>query len=378
MLKQFWLLVLVAVAACSSAPKVSEDFGRCIWVDRWDWRTAADIERIMGDCQAAGFTTVLFQVRGNGTALWRSKLDVWGDQFGFQDPGFDPLQVAVDAAHRRSLQLHAWINVFPGWVGDKDPTDQRQLWRSRRDWFLQDREGRFQSRKAGKYLALNPCRKEVRDYLTALGQELVTQYAIDGLHLDYVRFPDPEGDDVDALGLDSLSLSLFRAATGKVASDTVAVKRWQTQCVTATVAALREVTKAAGRRCLLTASVFADRQKALAAVRQDWPEWCKKGLIDALLPMNYTADDGLFSNRVADAVAHSRGVPVIVGVGIYQHGTADQSVRQLDVAMTQGANGVAVFNYRTMFGKSDKNTPAQQQEFRQRFGAWQVGGERRR
>ncbi len=67
---------------------------RAIWVTRWDYKSPADIARVMDNCKSAGFNTVLFQVRGAGTVFYPSRIEPWAEEFGGRDPGFDPLGVA--------------------------------------------------------------------------------------------------------------------------------------------------------------------------------------------------------------------------------------------------------------------------------------------
>lgn len=326
----------------------------------------------MASCQKAGFSSVVFQVRGNGTVGFRSTLEVWSERFQFKDPGFDPLQTAVAAAHAHGLQLHAWINVMPGWSGDKPPSDARQLLRARPDWFLQTRDGQGQKPKAGKYLTLNPCLPEVRAYLANLSREIVSRYRVDGLHLDHVRFPDPEGDDVDELGTDARSLSLFTGATGRTTAERVALHQWQAQCVTQLVADIGKAVRGIdGRSVLLTAAVFADPEVAMTRVRQDWGTWLRRDLVDAVLPMNYTADDQRFETLVRADVALARGKPVITGIGSYQHKDPEQTVQQLEAALRNGSRGVAVFNYRTLFGPVAKGAPPPD-ELRRRVATWML------
>jgi len=65
---------------------------RAVWVTRWDYETREDVSRIMEDCADAGFDTVLFQVRGNGTAFYDSAIEPWAEELGGKHPGFDPLR----------------------------------------------------------------------------------------------------------------------------------------------------------------------------------------------------------------------------------------------------------------------------------------------
>jgi len=158
---------------------------RAIWVTRWDYKSPRDIAAIMENSRRAGFNTVLFQVRGDGTALYPSKLEPWSPEFDWRDPGFDPPAVACREAHRRGLSLHAWVNVMPGWFGKEAPRHTRQLYNARPEWFWYDASGRRQP--LGWYCSLNPCYPEVRRYLTDVVEEIASRYPVDGLHLDYIR-----------------------------------------------------------------------------------------------------------------------------------------------------------------------------------------------
>jgi uncharacterized lipoprotein YddW (UPF0748 family) len=351
-MRRFACLSGAILAACASAPNPTPGIGAAIWVTRFDYRTAADIERIMDDVRNAGFSAVMFQVRGNGTVAWRSALEIFGEQFGFRDPGFDPLGVAVAAAHARGLELHAWINVMPAWRGATPPADPRQLYHQRPEWFLYDANGAREPLNRN-YVSLNPCLPEVREYVAALCGEAAARYEIDGVHLDYIRFTDADQGNGPVYPLDARTRAAFRADAGaEPESAPEAFSRWKADQVTATVAAIRAALRAT-RPVALTAAVFADREVALRKVHQDWSAWAAQGLVDALLPMNYTEDDPTFDRRVADAVAAS-DVPVIVGIGAHRHHVPAQSLRQIDAAQAAGATGYCLFSYAKLFGQQGR------------------------
>src|SRR5215470_13076760 len=77
---------------------------RAMWVTRFDYRTRDDVLQIVRDCKSAGINTILFQVRGNATAFYRSSYEPWAEQLGGRDPGFDPLATAIEAAHQSGLR----------------------------------------------------------------------------------------------------------------------------------------------------------------------------------------------------------------------------------------------------------------------------------
>ena len=90
---------------------------RGIWVTRYDYKTPDDVVRIMDNCQKAGFNAVLFQVRGNGTVAYESKIEPWAEQFNFKTLDSIRWSWPSRRAHSRDMQLHAWVNVMPAWRG---------------------------------------------------------------------------------------------------------------------------------------------------------------------------------------------------------------------------------------------------------------------
>lgn len=329
---------------------------RAVWVTRWDFKTAEDVRRIMDNCRRAGFNTVLFQVRGNGTAFYRSRIEPWAEELGGRDPGFDPLAVACTEAHRRGMQLHAWANVMPAWRGKNPPNNAKQLYHTHPEWFWRDGQGRRQP--LGWYQSINPCYPEVRRYLVAVMNEIVSGYPIDGLHLDYIRFPNewnasyPRGHRVPDYPRDPRTLSMFREATG--ATPEGAPRRWsawRSEQVTALVRDLRRMVKRTKPKVVLSAAVGADAAEAKRRHFQDSRQWIEEGLLDAVYPMNYAEDDELFSRRLRAWTAAGPKVPVVTGI-MFDQRSPDLVNRQVAESLRRGGH-FAAFAYNSMFERYD-------------------------
>ncbi|MCX7624805.1 MAG: family 10 glycosylhydrolase, partial [Candidatus Sumerlaeaceae bacterium] len=90
---------------------------RVMWVSRFEWPSAneatakANIDNIMQNLAANGFNAVLFQVRGQCDVHYPSPYEPWASTYGWTDPGWDPLAYAIQAAHSRGLEFHAYINT---------------------------------------------------------------------------------------------------------------------------------------------------------------------------------------------------------------------------------------------------------------------------
>ncbi|MCH7591213.1 MAG: family 10 glycosylhydrolase [Planctomycetes bacterium] len=358
------LLVVLAISGCrprtpqTVTPQPSADAIRAIWVTRWDYKSAEDITKIMHNCRAAGFNTVLFQVRGNGTVLYRSRLEPWAGELGGRDPGFDPLTVACNEAHRRGMTLHAWANVMPGWRGDEPPSDRRQLYHAHPDWFWRDAKGRRQP--LGWYNSLNPCYPEVRDYLVAVMREIVEGYPIDGLHLDYIRFPNEwhksygRSRSVPDYPRDPKTLALFAKATGRAPDSAPQLwNQWRTDQVTRLVHDIRAMMQDIKPRAQLSAAVGPVPRDAKHSHFQDSLRWINEGLIDAVYPMNYTDSLAMFSRRLKNWLDARQKVAVVTGIMVDKR-SGDTVVRQLERSR-QFTPHFAAFAYNSLFERFDRN-----------------------
>lgn len=329
-----------------------------IWVTRSDYKTAEDVTDIMDRCADAGINTVFFQVRGNGTAFYKSSYEPWAEQFGFQDPGFDPLAVACRSAHARRLVLHAWVNVLPAWRGTEPPAHPEQLYHTHPEWFWYDQHGQRQA-LSSFYVSLNPCLPEVRAYLVEVFREILANYDVDGLHLDYIRFPNeppatPRGSDID-YPYDARTLALYRADTGLAPGDDRARwDRWRTDQVTTLVCQIHEMLQRTRPAAQLSASVGSVRANALRHF-QDARRWMELGCIDVLCLMNYTDDPAQFAERIDPWLADRPDVPIVPGLWFGRHrGKSPQDataavIEQVRIAVQKTGN-YCLFSYASLFG----------------------------
>ncbi len=353
-------LVMVLLSGCHGVRKAAE-FGRAepvraVWVTRWDYKTPQDVAAVLENCKRAGFNTILWQARGAGTALYRSRIEPWSPEFEGKDPGFDPLALACSEAHKRGLTLHAWVNVMPAWHGNKLPTDRRQLLNAHPDWFLRDAQNRPQP--MGWYLSLNPCYPEVRDYLVGVCHEIVARYPVDGLHLDYIRFPNDYHKGYDAMGgvpdypRDSRTLAMFRRATGKSPDDdAIAWRNWRATQVNVLMKRLRDMVDRTKRGVALTAAVGADPDRAFNGHYQDARKWITQGWVDGVFTMNYASAMGEFEGRFAKWQPWMAQRPVATGIMFDQR---DPLLVQGQVtsAVRHGTH-FAAFAYNSMFERRD-------------------------
>ncbi len=386
-LKRFcWLsgvlvLLVVAVAWLHLARRAGNPGGervRAIWVPRFDYRTPDDVGKIIANLAEAGFTDVFFQIRGNGTAYYKSSVEPWafelsGDSAALTgtDPGWDPLQLAIDSAKGTGLRVHAYLNVLPGWKGLQDPPAAAgQLWTSHPDWFMVDMLGNRMLPTSGWYAFVNPVLPEVRAHLCDIVRELA-RYDVDGIHLDYIRYPfdyklvaqqrypDASKDELAQhaeFSYDPTSLAIMADLFGAdIAKEEII--RFRCDSITRVVQEISATLRTArpGNR-VLSASVMGNPVEGKRYAYQDSGEWIKHGVVDWAVQMNYATKS---FDRQLDAMRRAggrRGFRSTVVVGIYCENDLAEILAQMEKVKDSDSRGIALFSYSLLFDQQHNPT----------------------
>ena len=372
------LLALAFLAACGNAP-ISANFPplipsprgpqRAVWVTRFDYKTRDDVLTILGRCKSAGFNTVLFQVRGNATAAYPSSFEPWSELLGGADPGFDPLETAVDAAHASGMRIAAWVNVMPAWWGKEPPKDPEQVCNRHPDWLWVDQHGKRQPFSNNFYVSLNPCLPEVRQYLVSVLRDLVARYSVDELHLDYLRFPNeqPPGEP-DRSGLDyprdARTVALFQADEGTTPDkDKTGWNRWRTEQVSNLLRDVRHMMRQTKPDVVLSAAVGVVPETALGHF-QDARTWLAEDLLDVVYPMNYTSNTAQFRERLQVWLDLGSKHGVLPGISLESAGT-DDAIQQIDASRRE-FQGFAIYAYSSLYDSANTAIAKQDDETRAR------------
>lgn len=348
---------------------------RAIWVTRFHYRTPEDIAAVMRNCRSIGVDTILWQVRGEATVAYPSDLEPWAVEYEHVNPGYDPLAIAVDEAHRCGMKIHAWCNVMPGWRGKK-PAPRGHLLNTRPEWFLFDGAGKRQP-LGDAYVILNPCLPEVRDHIVRVFEEIVTRYRVDGLHLDYVRYAWEETRDAqNRYPRDPWTVAEYRRQTGLSPDENrERWHHWRAAQLTQLVADTRAMLARARPGAPLTAAVWASPHNGYREYMQNAVAWLNVGLLDAVFPMAYTEDATKFRQYINTYRELSPAGRIIPGVGLYKHDDGSPAAAQLRDCLTWG-DGAALYSYDSLFGWSGEKLTAKEQakanrQRAERLAAWQ-------
>ncbi len=365
--KFLWLMILsgLLLGSVCKRPYSSTKEARGLWVSRWEWAVpgASDpmtlqkqrITEIFDKAQQARLNFILFQIRGNGDAFYRSNYEPWSDlltgELG-RDPGWDPLAFAIDQAHQRGLELHVWINTFPAWRGTKPPlyTIPEQVYHAHPEWIVCDIDGKPMP-LSQHYVNLSPGIPEVREYLLRVSMDIVRHYDIDGFHFDYIRYP----EEANRLGYshDAVSVRLFQSVQGNPRK--LSWEDWQRENINQLVRSFYDEATDVKPWLKISAAVIGKYDvsdwNGYHIVFQDAKKWIAEGKMDFIVPMIYWQIDhpqAPFDDIVEDWYRMIRNRYIFPGMMINQLGEnnwpVEEVIKQISIAR-DGGNGFVFFSY---------------------------------
>lgn len=329
--------------------------------------------------QAGGFNTLLVQVRGRGDAYYSGTIEPRATELAGK-PTFDPLAVVLEQAHGAGMKVHAWVAVNLVSSSVTLPSSRDHVIYRAPEWLMVPRELAAEMKKidlrspayVGRLarwtrahstivegLYTSPLHPAAQEHTTAVIAEIAAKYAVDGVHLDYVRFPNEEFDysaaameQFKAAILPDLSEREKREAAAREVLDPAAYPnlfpdRWsdfRRSRLTSLVIKIRTAVKAARPNVVFSAAVVPDAQVAFDSRLQDWRGWIDQSLLDVVCPMAYTTEAAVFQKQIAAARNYAGSRPVWAGIGAYQM-SPSQTLAHIAAAHKLGVAGIILFSY---------------------------------
>ncbi len=376
----FAVFVIAGLLVDAPAPRAAgRDEVRALWVTRASLTSPRSVNAVVRTARASGFNTLLVQVRGRGDAYFESALEPRADLLTGQPPGFDPLATLIAHARAERLRVHAWVNVNLISSATDLPVSRSHLMYRHPEWLMLPRPLAYElSRidvRSPEYLGrlarwtratdgveglfASPIHAGAANHLVSVVDDLARRYALDGVHVDYIRYPGGEFDysrlalqafrqDLDAAmtpeerrRFDPNSMTALLAATDTYSERWAGFRRSRLNSL---VVRLRTAVKARRPDALFSAAVYPEPAEATTRKFQDWPMWLEKRWIDVVCPMAYTPDASVFAAQIANVRQVAGSQPVWAGIGAYRLSPA-QTVENIETARRLGASGIVLFSY---------------------------------
>ncbi len=351
MTKQFFLFLFFFSSFLFSQTVSPKFETRAVWISAasGDWPTSTDVDKqqqslieILDVIRSLKFNTVFFQVRPRGNTLYRSEIEPWAAQLtGIlgKDPGWDPLEFAIEQAHKRGLELHAWINIGKIYNAELQANHKNHLLNTHPEWL----------KKFGKEWWIDLGIPAARDYTKKVVMEVVNNYDVDGIHFDYIRYPGKNFDD----------WKTFREF-----SDGIERNEWRRNNITAFVRdAYVAITSVKPHVKIGSAPIgiyqtLDGAQSSFSGmndISQDSRRWLKEGIHDYVAPQLYWSfgeqknpNDPDFGALCNDWSRERYGRSVFIGIGAYRENIQDEIAEQIRFTREAGAQGQSIFRYENL------------------------------
>ncbi|MBX9573246.1 MAG: family 10 glycosylhydrolase [Candidatus Obscuribacterales bacterium] len=325
---------------------------RSIWLDRGtivSCQNAVGMSALFDKLKKAGINVVYFETNNAGFTMFPSKVSTQNPQ----TTNWNPLLSAIQEAHKRGMELHAWFwtfnvgNTFHNPIITQEP-DYPGPVLSTHDfaWGLASHTGAFVPPKQHEFW-LDPSSPEARTFIKSLILEVVKNYDVDGIQLDYIRYPfNGKGGE---MGFDFAGRLNFERET-RLSLDRLddrtrkAWIAWKSKQVSSLVQDVSSMVRAAKPNLRISAAVYAmPRDQRMNLIQQDWELWVANGWVDTLNPMTYVVKGGELQ-KMAGSVQKSSDnkAMVLPGLFIKDLDTAG-FVEQLDISRALGSLGNTMF-----------------------------------
>ncbi len=346
--------------------QLSDLHTRCLWVVRESMYNEKMIDDAIVYAYQAGYDIVYVQVRGRGYSFYESSIVPKHPKI---KTDFDPLQYAITLGKGLGIEVHAWMNTYILWSSKYPPENMDHIYHTKKEWTESNLHGKSDAQiklselKSPQWegVYLSPTHPQVNPYLVTLFYELISNYDIDGIHFDYIRFQDEiYGYNKEGMKIFDQKYNInprdivrgiistrFGWEQSFVDSMYLAWDKYRKDAVTSLVYSVYQEIQNSGKNITLSAAVKPNLIEANNRWFQEWDRWLESGIIDYVVPMNYYKEISDFNNAIQ--IMKSNLGPneldlIIMGIATYNQ-DAQSAADKILLARLNNFKGVSIFSW---------------------------------
>ena len=271
-----------------------------------------DIQKTLDKIKDTGINNIFLETYFHGRTIFPSETM---KEYGFeeQNPDFvgaDVLAIWIKEAHKRNIKVHTWFESF--YIGNKDPNNNpKSILAVKPEWMNRtkqkaDFEGYVSHSQEHNGYFLDPANPEVIEFLLKLISEITTRYNVDGVNIDYVRYPNISKENLNnQWGYTKYAREEFFLIH---AIDPIEIQPksglWDDWCeyrrnkITKYINEVHNLLKC--KDTILSAVIFPDYKVSMQTKFQDWYAWVDNCLLNAVTPLILTGDDDLAKSMLEE------------------------------------------------------------------------------
>ncbi|GAA4897851.1 uncharacterized lipoprotein YddW (UPF0748 family) [Stackebrandtia albiflava] len=357
------LLATLLTATPAAAEDAPAEHWRSMWVDGFNEGiyTPAQVTELVADATALNANALIVQVARRYDCFCNRALYPRTD--AAIDPApYDPLDEVIAQAHAAGIEVHAWVNVNTLWNSATPPRSPDHVYNQHGPgatgadrWLNKKTDG---TEKVGNNTYIDPGHPAAVEYIVAGIRSIVTEYDVDGINLDYIRYPDGSSTFTHSdWGYNDVAVARYQALTGTSevpAADDPAWNDWRRDQITNLVRKIYLTMYDVDPLLRLSHDAITygfgpqtvggwENTRTYAEVLQDWKGWLDEGIMDTVVAMNYkrewNPDQARMFDEWNEVLADWQGDRHTVnGPALYLNGIPD-SVAQVHDTLTPSAAG---------------------------------------
>ncbi|MCK4559473.1 MAG: family 10 glycosylhydrolase [Calditrichia bacterium] len=329
-----------------------------LWVVRYAVTTKSDVDRILSTAIELNISDIFFQIRALGHTYYNSQ---WEPKAASVEDDFDPLEYVIKKSDHSGMRIHAWVNMFYVWAGDQFPENKSHILNKHSDYVLRD--GDFPDYKSLKRQGhegffLDPKVAAVQDDLLNILREISEYYDLDGIHLDYYRYPSLAYSFTPASRTMYMMEDIYDPWIIYQSAQTYTEQRGYEvflyadreyrKSLTGTLSNYLEVISKTIKNIQpdLELSVAVKPDPVIAKHRyfQDWLSWLRNDICDFVAIMNYRTDWQEFNSVLKQLNDRNLKEKIIVGISTYNQDVG-AVLKRLKATRDGGFAGFSLFSY---------------------------------
>ncbi len=368
-IKKILLLTSIFFLSCSreyiKPLNVKRNFSGSLWVVRHEIATPEKIDLLLKSIKNTDIKNLFVQVRGRGDSYYKSEYEPGA----YEVPeNFDPLGYILSKTVNSDIKIHAWVNVsFVLNPGDYPPHPEHILFKHP-EWITYDHRGRSMAEYTKKELKENlaegyfvdPALPEVKQFIVNIVNDILLKYKVDGIHLDYVRYPysgynsyykrhlsdfgyNPEARKAfkKIYGVDPLKINRFGNSKVKKQFD-----QFRRDQVTGIVKMVNKAVKQKDGKLILSVAAMPRYDRGKVVYFQDWPLWLEKKYIDLACVMSYTTRESIYKSYIDYALKTEEPGKIFMGVQVNKKTPANLAHNQIKMSYEDGFRGYIIFSFK--------------------------------
>jgi len=318
---------------------------RAMWVPIWEITTPEKADKVLDDLNKNNINQLLVQIRYRGDAAYTpNRVSNFYENnekqyHAIKDSLFDPLDYILTKNINPELEIHAWFTTFVITGHKLENLHPEHVYFIKPEWVSCDFSQEKMDFKSYMGAYLDPGIPEVQEYTKNVILDLVTNYKVDGIHLDYIRYPDSH------YGFSELALEAYKKDIKFQDAD--AWKKWKEDQITNFMKDIYSNIKKISPDVQVTAAVISNLDEA-ERYSQNWIKWLQEGYLDKAYLMEYSTSTSTIEKHLTFLSNYDQNEKIVVGLRCWSTAykyPAYKINEKMKLVHKKNFKGFALFSY---------------------------------